>query len=165
VVVQVPPAPPPPVAPDTQQILNQTLDEVRQQESNLAARQEALRMIYDDIRSELAAVDEIRKQTSEDLEQAERRIAKLSERRATPVPSTARALLERPATDRFEMRSNALMIRRLAQDGKHETAVSLLKKMKSRDAATILEVLSEMDSRLADRLTESILESGDTVRR
>ena len=65
---------------------------VKQQEADLVARQETLRMIYDDIRTELATVDELRKQASDDLLESERRGLNSANRKST-VP----ALKARPA--------------------------------------------------------------------
>jgi len=148
--------------------LARKMDEVKQQESSLVARQEALRMIYDDIRTELATVDEIRRQTTADLAEAERRVRSTAQRRPAPAPKSARAPVppSRVAAGTPASRAEAQIIRQLVDQGKLETAVSLLKSMKGRDAASVLTVLSSQDPRLADRLADSIsLERDDTVRR
>ncbi len=150
---------------ESAELLAQKMDEVKQQESSLTARQESLRMIYDDIRTELAAVDELRKRTNEDLAEAEQRGLDVAQRRAPraarnapPIPRTAGGS---PA-----IRGEALIIRRLVEQGKMETAVSLLKSMKGRDAANVLEALSTMDSKLAIRLADTVPASrDDTIRR
>ena len=152
---------------ESAELLAQKMDEVKEQESNLAARQKSLEFIYDDIRTEVAKMDELRKRTSDDLAEAEQRGLDIAQRRsprstssrnAAPSPRTAGGS---PAT-----RGEALIIRRLVEQGKTETAVSLLKSMKGRDAASVLEALSTMDSKLAIRLADTVPASrDDTIRR
>jgi flagellar motility protein MotE (MotC chaperone) len=156
---------------ETAALLVEKMDEVKAQEQRLAARQETLRLIYDDIRTELATVDELRKRTSEDMAKAEQRMLNVVERKtprltSTPVPPVAlRNASESPA-----VRGQALFIRRLVDDGKTETAISVLKSMKERDAASVLTALSSVDSPLADRLANRLADSmqaggNPTVRR
>ena len=146
---------------ETATLLAEKLDEVKVQEYRLAARQETLRLIYDDIRTELAAVDELRKRTSEDMAKAELRMLDVVERKAprltaTPVPPVS----PRNASESPAIRGQALFIRRLVDDGKTETAISVLKSMKERDAASVLASLSSVDSRLADLLADTMQASG-----
>jgi len=51
------------------------LERAKQQELKLAAREETLRILFDDIRTEMAVVDEIRRRTSTDLSLAARRVS------------------------------------------------------------------------------------------
>lgn len=149
---------------ETEQLLAQKLDEVRQQESNLAARQDALRMIYADIQTELSAVEEIRRKTSDDLATAERRMAEIAQRRAAAAKPT-RTASTRTTTEQPQLSQDARLIFNLIQEGKTETAVSLLKARKSADAAGILHSLGTIDDRIAEQLTERLIETRGTVRR
>lgn len=158
---------PVPAAADVRQ-LAERLDEVKIQESRLAARQEELRLIYEDIRTELSVVGELRKRTSDDLAEAERRGLKSEPLAATsPAPKARTAPSPaRAASANGANRGTALILRRLVDEGKMETAVSMLKSMKQRDAAGVLETLESTDSKLADRLAISILTGRDeTIRR
>lgn len=154
-------------SPETARLLAQRLDEVKEHESTLAGRQEALRMIYEDIRAELATVDQLRKQTSDELAEAERRVQDVAQRRPSqPSKPTRSVPPARTAGESSSIRGEALFIRRLVDDGKMETAVSVLRAMKGRDAASVLESLSSMDSKLAERLADAVPSNRDeTVRR
>jgi len=148
-------------------VLAKRLDEVKEQESTLASRQEALRMIYEDIRTELATVDQLRKQTTEELAEAERRVVDVAQRKPVQPARTNRNMPPaRTASESPSIRGEALFIRRLVDDGKVETAVSVLRAMKGRDAASVLESLSSLDSKLAERLADAVPGQRDeTVRR
>lgn len=156
-----------PQSPDPATLLAKRLDEFKEQESTLASRQEALRMIYEDIRAELATVDQLRKQTSDELAEAERRVLDVAQRKPTQPSKSTRSLPPaRTAGESPAIRGEALFIRRLVDDGKMETAVSVLRAMKGRDAASVLESLSTLDSKLAERLADAVPgHRDDTVRR
>lgn len=156
-----------PQSSESAELLAKRLDEVKEQESTLASRQEALRMIYEDIRTELATVDQLRKQTTDELAEAERRILDVAQRKSTQPSKPGRSFPPaRTAGESPSIRGEALFIRRLVDDGKMETAVSVLRAMKGRDAASVLESLSSLDSRLAERLADAVPgHSDDTVRR
>jgi flagellar motility protein MotE (MotC chaperone) len=150
---------------ESAELLATRLEEVKLQESSLAARQETLKMIYDDIRTELASVGELRKRTSEDLVQAERRLSNVAEKKQ-PKVSGRTVPISRSPGESPASRGEALIIRRLVEEGKTETAVSLLKSMKGRDAAGVLEAISSMDPKLAVRLADTIPNGRtDTIRR
>ena len=151
---------------ESAELLAQKLEEVKLQESSLAARQETLRMIYDDIRSELASVDDLRKRTSEDLVEAERRMLNVAQRKTPKLAAARISPVPRNAAASPAIRGEALIIRRLVEEGKMETAVSLLKSMKGRDAASVLEALSAVDSKLAIRLADTVPTGrSETIRR
>ena len=134
------------------------LDEMLREESQLSSRRETLRMIYDDIRAEVTAVDEIRKQTSEDLAEADRQVRNVAQIGSPPPPSGRDSSRpSRGSGGSQAMRDEALFIRRLAQEGKIQTAVSVLKSMKSGYAAGVLTALSGLDSKLADRLADTLV--------
>ncbi len=142
------------------------LTDVREQESKLAVRQEALKMIYDDIRTELAAVDDLRKRTREDMADAELRMLDVAQRTPRSTKSKPIANANRPSGESAFIRSQALFIRKLVDDGKIETAISVLKAMKERDAAGVLTSLDGIDSNLADRLATTVQAGrNDVIRR
>lgn len=132
------------------------LTDVKEQESKLAVRQEALKMIYDDIRTELAAVDDLRKRTREDMAEAELRMLEVAQRAPRTTKNKPIANANRPSGESAFIRSQALFIRKLVDDGKIETAISVLKAMKERDAAGVLSSLDGIDANLADRLATTI---------
>lgn len=140
------------------------LESVKRQEAELIARQENLQLIYEDIRAELATVDELRKRATDDLLASERRGLKSSASQGSaPALSARKGPPLSPATnDDNASRATALMLRRLVDDGKLATAASILKSLKQRDAASVLESLDAVDPRLADRLA-TIVQSGDTA--
>ena len=149
-------------------LLREQVADVKQQEARLMARQESLRMIYDDIRAELAVVDDIRRRTSDELAAVERRGLAVAQRDRQTTPNTqptksrpAETPLEpaetlKTSTDSPSVRSAALLIRRLADQGHTDSAVSLLNRMKEREAAKVLASLSTLDPRLALRITENL---------
>jgi hypothetical protein len=142
------------------------LTDVKEQESKLAVRQEALKMIYDDIRTELAAVDDLRKRTREDMADAELRMLEVAQRAPRTTKNKPIANANRPSGESAFIRSQALFIRKLVDDGKIETAISVLKAMKERDAAGVLTSLDGIDANLADRLATTV-QAGreDAIRR
>lgn len=152
-------------------LLSQKLAEVKRQEADLAAREEALRMIYDDIRTELATVDQIRKRANADLAEAERRILETAQYSPQQAPKTTRTTRNSPVAPRTAgqtpaIRAEAMFIRHLVDQGKMETAVSVLRSMKGRDAASVLMAISSIDAKLADKLTARVqVDMSETVRR
>ena len=131
-----------------------------------ATREEALKMIYDDIRTELAAVDDLRKRTREDMANAELQLIDVAQRAPRSASPKVTQTVTRPNGESAFIRSQALFIRKLVDDGKQETAISVLKSMKARDAAGVLASLSTIDSRLADRLADTVQAAReDAVRR
>ena len=142
------------------------LTDVNEQESKLAVRQEALKMIYDDIRNELAAVDDLRKRTREDMADAEMRMLEVAQQAPRPTKNKPVANANRPTGESPFIRSQALFIRKLVDDGKIETAISVLKAMKERDAAGVLTALDGIDANLADRLATTVQAGrNDVIRR
>ncbi len=142
------------------------LTDVKEQESKLAVRQEALKMIYDDIRTELAAVDDLRKRTREDMADAELRMLEVAQRTPRTTKNKPIANANRPSGESAFIRSQALFIRKLVDDGKIETAISVLKAMKERDAAGVLTSLDGIDANLADRLATTVqADRNDVIRR
>lgn len=140
---------------------------VKQQEAELVARQETLRMIYEDIRTELATVDELRKRASDDLLESERRGATSANRKASgPVLSSRPAPpLVRSGNKDGTSQASALALRKMVGDGKLTAAVSILKSYKERDAAQVLEAMDSIDPKLADRLATLMQSRDDVIRR
>jgi pentatricopeptide repeat protein len=122
-------------------------------------------MIYDDIRSELTAIDELRKRTTEDMVDAEMRLLETAQRKSPRSATAGPKAPTRAASENPQDRSQALFIRRLVKEGKLETAVSILKSMKARDAAAILASLDDVDAPLAERLAAALPTDRETIRR
>lgn len=164
--------------------MGEQLTELRQQEARLVARQEALRMIYDDIRVEQVALDDLRSKVNTELVAVQRRGAEIAardrniERGIVPrsdaapvgdVTTAPRGEMTNPPTansiDGQATRETALLIRRLAQEGSFSSAVSLLSTLKERDAAKVLASLSRLDPQMAASLTDNLQSSKQPVRR
>lgn len=139
------------------------LTDVKEQESKLAVRQEALKMIYDDIRTELAAVDDLRKRTREDMAEAELKMIEVAQRTPRSTKTKPIANANRPSGESAFIRSQALFIRKLVDDGKMETAISVLRSMKERDAAGVLTSLDGIDGQLAERLARTVQSTRDDI--
>jgi hypothetical protein len=139
------------------------LTDVNEQESKLAVRQEALKMIYDDIRTELAAVDDLRKRAREDMAEVELKMIEVAQRTSRSNKTKPIANPNRLASEAGPIRSQALIIRKMVDEGRMETAVSILKAMKERDAASILTSLDAIDGPLAERLARTVQSGRDDV--
>ncbi len=157
---------------DTSQLREQ-MAEVKQQELRLAARQENLSLLYDDIREELAAVEALRQRTADELASAERRVtqtaqpATISKRdRSEGLMNETTSTAGRGPYPGASTRDTAAMLRKLAERGNVEAAVVLLKAMKDRDAAKTLAALFNENPELARRLSDSLQASKEgSVRR
>ena len=145
--------------------------EAKQRESRLMNRQESLRMIYDDIREEQAAVDDIRRQATEELAAAEQRAITASQRVVKASQQDAGAGERKPTagrqrteageitvnrpivnSDSPSVRAAVLLTRRLVAQGSHDTAASILGRMQEREAAKVLTALAKEDAPLAKEL-------------
>lgn len=138
------------------------LASVKQQESKLVEREKTLRMLCDEIRWEMAAVEEVRQRSADELAAAERRlldsavgktgIAAIGVDAKNAPTSTAKSKLvaESPSA-RF-----ALVIQKLADDGGIPVAAALLRGIEERNAAKVLASLSARDSVLASRLSNEL---------
>ncbi len=148
------------------------LSEIRQRESDFKAKQDALRIVYDEIREEQQSVEQLRRKVSDEmalLRDAALRLA-IQERRRPPEPPAIVAT--NPAARRLEssastrplismrdlqtVRDTAVLVNRLAQQGSVREATSLLRKLKDRDAARVLAELDATDSEMALRLTQNM---------
>lgn len=151
-------------------------EEARRHEARLVLRQESLRMIYDDIRDEQTAVEDIRRKATDELATTEQRVVTASQREATSSRRTPSAGRQRAETtsatenglthspDSPSVRSAVLLVRRLVAQGSRDTAVSLLDRMKEREAAKVLSALAREDSHLASALALTLQASKQTAR-
>ena len=155
--------------------LRERLATVKERELQLAARQKQLQLIYNDIRSERSAVDELRKQVGEELKAVKEKMD-AAERKKVEIEQQKQELTdkgtqmqksvmeieenERRNIDKMakmyqgmEPESAARVLQQMADTGKMETAVKVLGQMQERQAAKVLSVLPEA---LAAQLLEKM---------
>jgi hypothetical protein len=142
----------------TKERLRAQLADVKEQESRLVAREETLRMLYDDIRTELAAVEDIRRKSAAELAMAEKKVLEatvtkpgVAQSTESPAEATPYAKPKVSAEARI-----AGVIQDLASQGNVAAAASLLSGMKDREIAKVLTSLSTRDPRLALRLSDQV---------
>lgn len=142
----------------TKERLLAQLADVKEQESRLVAREETLRMLYDDIRTELAAVEDIRRKSATELAMAEKKVLEaaivkpgVAQSNETPSDTNPNAKPKASAESRI-----ATVIQDLASQGNVAAAASLLSGMKDREIAKVLTSLSIRDPRLALRLSDQV---------
>lgn len=145
--------------------LRERLSSVRDKEKKLSDQERQLDLIIKDIRGERAALDELRKQISEELKAVtdkmsavERRQNEVQQQRqdiSKNVDEMQKRLLELEGVekknfdkmasmyDSMAPESAAKILQHLADSGKIDTAVKLLGQMKERNAAKVLAELSE----------------------
>ncbi len=149
---------------DVEALLRERADEAQRQEARLTMRHESLRMIYDDIRVEQAAVDDIRRKTTEELAVAEQHVITAAQREADgqggepPIrrhraeTASVKTVVPTATTESPAVRAAVLMIRRLVAQGSRDTAVNQLSHLKEREAAKVLAALAKDDAPLATAL-------------
>lgn len=149
---------------DVEALLRERDDEAQRHEMRLTMRQESLRMIYDDIRVEQAAVDGIRRKATEELAVAEQRVITAAQREADgqsgeptirrhrAETASVKTIVPTAASESPAVRAAVLMIRRLVAQGSRDTAVNQLSRLKEREAAKVLAVLAKDDAPLATAL-------------
>src|SRR5262249_7831327 len=148
----------------------------RERETQIAARQKQLELIYQDIRGERAAIDELRKQVNEELRAAKEAAATTDhkkgelEEQKKKVGGQLKEMEDRliqgddvengnvqkiaEMINTMAPESAAKILQQMADTGKMETAVKMLGLMKERQAA---KVLAEMtDPALAAQLLEKL---------
>lgn len=134
------------------------LADVKDHESKLVAREETLRMVYEDIRSELAAVEDIRRRSANELAIAERRV--LDAAVSKPSMAASNDASNEPLSSIKPKASAesriASVIQDLASQGNVAAAASLLNGMKDREVAKVLTSLSARDPRLALRISDQV---------
>jgi hypothetical protein len=147
---------------ETNERLRAQLAEVKQQESRLVATQESLRLIYEDIRSELAAVEEIRRRSANELAAAERRVLEAALNRPSSASLPVEKLDETASNVKAKVPNEspsaqtAIWIQGLVDRGGVAAAVSILSGIKDREAAKVLASLHARDPRLASRLSDEL---------
>lgn len=154
--------------------MQQTLREIRQHESGIQAKQDALRIVFDEIREEQKSADLIRRRLTEEIAELREAVAQVAERKATVSPEEPTVIADsrirgsrisaRPIVsvhDSQAVRDTAVLVNRLARQGSLREAISLLRRLKDRDAAKVLSELSATDSQLALRLSEDLLTARD----
>lgn len=129
------------------------LAEVKQQESRLAAREETLRMLYDDIRSELANMEDLRRRSVSELAASERRGLEGAKPNSGSSGESGNEAPRQRVTAEARIAS---VIQDLARQGNVAAAASLLSGMKDREVAKVLTSLSASDPRLALRLSDQV---------
>ncbi len=135
------------------------LEQVKLQESKLLERQAMMELLYQDIRKELAEVDEIRRKSAAELALAERRMV---EGIATKTNVAARTIeaddaaktvaKQRVATEA----SIANLIQELASKGNVRDAALLLSELKDREVAKVLMSLYSRNPSLALQLSDKV---------
>jgi flagellar motility protein MotE (MotC chaperone) len=142
---------------------------VREREVQLASRQKQLELVYEDIRSERAAIDELRNQVSDELKAVEEQLAAAERDRAeldlkqqtidgrvTQMDDQEKDNIKKMGGmyDSMAPESAAKILQQMTDSGNMDTAVKLLGVMKERQAA---KVLAEMqDATLAAQLSEKL---------
>lgn len=160
--------------------VQQVLREIRQRERDMQAKEEALRLVFEEIREEQQTVEQLRRQVAAEIaakQEASFRTSSRKESRADnrPAPTlptrtvslttTAKPILS--VRDPQAVQDAAVLIGRLAKYGSLQSATALLRNMKDRDATKVLTALSEADSQLALQLSQQLLASRneESVRR
>jgi len=174
----------PPGAEETVQLaanLRNRLAEVKEKEARVDARQKHLDLVYRDIKEERTAIEELRKQITEEIKKAPKPSA-VAEHQQTKVMTPAspnekhahgpEELLpppkpEKPDTDNMRIAAKILeneppeltarLFEKLAATGKTATAVKLLADLPEKQAAKVLASMD--DSRLAAELLERARDS------
>jgi TolA-binding protein len=154
--------------------LQRKLSEIRQRESEVQAKQDALRIVFEEIHEQQQSVDFLRRRVSEEIAALRDAAVQVAQREAiisTDVPSTASLprSVDSPASarpivslrDSQAVRDTAVLVNRLAQQGSIRAATALLRSLKDRDAAKVLSELSATDSQMALRLSQDLLAARD----
>ena len=145
------------VAPASASKVRDELDRIRKQDQKLAAREETLQLLFDDIRAEMSRLNELRRSTSNEVVLAGQRVRSGLIRTADAEPAMSDVASEQPAMTR-ETRAEtqadrmATVIQKLAKEGSIPIAATLLGGIKEREAARVLASLYDRDRPLATRL-------------
>ena len=142
---------------------------VREREMQMAVRKKQLELVQEDIRSERAAMDDLRKQVTEEMKAAEERLA-AAERAHAEVEHERQTMNGRVTQMEVQEKDNikkmgsmydsmapesaAKILQQMTDTGKMDTAVKLLGVMKERQAAKVLAEMS--DPSLAAQLSEKL---------
>jgi flagellar motility protein MotE (MotC chaperone) len=161
------------------------LASLRERETQLGARQKQMELVYQDIRGERAAIDELRKQVTEELNGAKEMQAELEKKKldaddqrqktAGQVKELEQRMINFDGMETSnvqkmaEMLNNmapesaARILQQMADTGKMETAVKLMGLMKERQAAKVLSEFTDpsMAAQLLDKLKDLKRPSAD----
>jgi hypothetical protein len=162
-------------SPETQAAeFQRTLSEIRQRESEVQARQEALRFVYEQMNEERQSVDLVRRRVSDEVAVLREAAVRVAQRHAmVPAEGISTAALSRsvdpPANakpvlrmrDGQAVRDTAVLVHRLAQQVGLRAATGLLRSLRERDAAKVLSEISATDSPMALRLSQDLLIARD----
>jgi hypothetical protein len=132
-------------------------EEVRQKEARLVEREDSIRTIYDEIRRELAEVNEIRRQSANELAFAERGVLEATagnQNNAAWRASEAAKASAKPASN--AQNALAATIQNLVKRGNIKDAATLLSGLKDREVAKILGSLTTSDPSIALRISDQI---------
>lgn len=134
------------------------LEQVKQREAKLLERQATMEMLYQDIRRELAEVEEIRRRSAAELALAERKVLDAIANKAE-INSQANAAenqLRTTARQKAAEASIAAALQDLAKNGNVNAAMTLLSGMQEREVTKVLTSLSTRDPSLALRLSDQV---------
>lgn len=149
--------------------LQRRSDVVRQRESAVQAKQDALQIIFDDIREEQRSVEFLRRRVSEEIAALRATAVRVALSEA-PVPNdvSPAQFVSRPADrsavfrpvisvrDPQAIRDSAVFVKRLVQLRDSQSAIALLQPLNDRDATKVLTALSETDSEMAVQLAQDL---------
>jgi flagellar motility protein MotE (MotC chaperone) len=146
--------------------LRDRLTAVKEKESQLEDRQKHLELIYQDIRTERSAIEDLRRQAADELRLVDQKIAAVQQKRETsdpaPIPpprATAESTSisqEVTAAEQDNFRkmgdllggmaadSAAKILKQLSERGKLDTAAKLLANMSERQAAKVLSEIADL---------------------
>jgi flagellar motility protein MotE (MotC chaperone) len=159
--------------------LRDRLNAVSEKEAQLAAQKKQLDLVYEDIRNERSAMEELRKKMQEELKTLEEKIALFERKHAEsgpPIKEKAASDLEKlqqksgvgkaesgnakkmaDVVGNMPPKTAAELLKQLVETGKMESAVKMLNEMTERQAAKVLAELADpmLAAQLLDKLKES----------
>ena len=154
--------------------LQRLLNEERQSTSDLQAKEDALQIALDEIREETYAVNLLKRRVSAELAALQDAAIRVSQREAPSRVDRSASLAMSPSKTTGNIarptiavnggqaaQDMAVLVKRLAKDNGPREAMALLRNLKERDAAKVLSKLSEVDSPLAERLSQDWLVARD----
>lgn len=150
--------------------LRERLAAASQKETRLSERQEALNLIFGDIRSEQLNVNNLRRQISDELDEATTAARSAQEERdllkrelealqkSSPAADDDNVNLKRMGViyDSMPPEAASGIFQQLVKSSRQEAVLQLLYAMKDRQASKVLASIAESDPRLAATLTEQL---------
>lgn len=149
--------------------LRKELAQLKQRRQELDLQETRLRILYDDIRAERAALDALRKQVDKQIALLQQQVAQLHEERrrlAEEKKSFEERIVAMGDTEAANVRkmaeifnnmspdAAALVLEKMANSGNINTAVQVLARMEPRSSAKVLAAMS--DPGLAAQLSEKL---------